>query len=123
MSKTIVSIGKISVIWKHIDIQDSLFSSNVLIVLVDESLRNVQQQQKILLSWKNTNIVNSIFKKATDNIPLRLQTSKWNWFIRVILCFYGYAGIETSAEIQHFNHNGWEKDTINHAKPVHIFEK
>ena len=50
MSKTIVSIGKISVIWQNIDIQDSPFSSNVLIVSVDESLRNVQQQ-------KNTSIL------------------------------------------------------------------
>ena len=83
VKKTFVSIGKLSVIWQNIDIQDSPFSSNVLIVSVDavdeskrtmdESLRIVQQQQqKTLLSRKNTNMVNSIFKKATDNIPLHL---------------------------------------------------
>ena len=36
--KALVSIGNISVILQNIDVQDSPFSSNILIVSVDETL-------------------------------------------------------------------------------------
>ena len=117
VKKTFVSIGKISVIRQNIDIQDSPFSSNVLIVSVDavdeskrtmdESLRIVQQQQqKTLLSRKNTNMVNSIYKKPrSKSLCVFKQVSEIGSYLKFIdILWYKDCGI--SAKIPLFERNG-----------------